>query len=123
MPHSDISFDGNWFLRILVPPIIFEAALSIDKRSFNRHVVPILIYAVLGTLVATYLTAAVVHHGTAALSKWCTPIPYVEALTFGALISSIDPIATLSVLSNMGMNDTDTIFVLIAEVVSWCRAL
>lgn len=113
MPHSDISFDGNWFLRILVPPIIFEAALSIDKRSFNRHVVPILIYAVLGTLVATYLTAAVVHHGTAALSKWCTPIPYVEALTFGALISSIDPIATLSVLSNMGMNDTDTIFVLI----------
>jgi NhaP-type Na+/H+ or K+/H+ antiporter len=37
----------------------------------------------------------------------------VEALTFGALISSIDPIAVLSVLSNMGMTDTDTIYVLI----------
>lgn len=112
-PHHDISFDGNWFLRILVPPIIFEAALSIDKRSFNRHIVPILIYAVAGTLVATLLTAMIVHYGTNALAPWCTPIPYVEALTFGALISSIDPIAVLSVLSNMGMNDTDTIYVLI----------
>jgi NhaP-type Na+/H+ or K+/H+ antiporter len=37
----------------------------------------------------------------------------VEALTFGALISSIDPIAVLSVLSNMGMTDTDTIYVVI----------
>ena len=43
----------------------------------------------------------------------CTPLPYVESLTFGALISSIDPIAVLSVLSNMGMTDMDTIYVLI----------
>jgi NhaP-type Na+/H+ or K+/H+ antiporter len=112
-PHHDVSFDGNWFLRILVPPIIFQAALSIDKRSFNRHIVPILMFAVVGTLMATFLTAVVVHYGTTALSRWCEPIPYVEALTFGALISSIDPIAVLSVLSNMGMNDTDTIYVLI----------
>jgi NhaP-type Na+/H+ or K+/H+ antiporter len=112
-PHHDISFDGNWFLRIMVPPIVFEAALSIDKRSFNRHVVPIVIYAVAGTLVATVVTAYILHRGTTALSSFCTPIPTVEALTFGALISSIDPIAVLSVLSNMGMTDTDTIYVLI----------
>jgi NhaP-type Na+/H+ or K+/H+ antiporter len=87
--------------------------LSIDKRSFNRHIVPIIIYAVAGTLIATFLTAIIVHYGTMALSRWCEPIPYVEALTFGALISSIDPIAVLSVLNNMGMNDTDTIYVLI----------
>ena len=112
-PHHDISFDGNWFLRILVPPIIFEAALSIDKRSFSRHVVPIAIYAVVGTLMSTALTAYFVHRGTVLLSGFCTPIPTVEALTFGALISSIDPIAVLSVLSNMGMTDTDTIYVVI----------
>ena len=112
-PHHDVSFDGNWFLRILVPPIIFQAALSIDKRSFNRHIVPIIIYAVAGTLMATFVTAVIVYYGTMAFSRWCEPIPYIEALTFGALISSIDPIAVLSVLSNMGMNDTDTIYVLI----------
>jgi NhaP-type Na+/H+ or K+/H+ antiporter len=112
-PYRHMSFDGNWFLRILVPPIIFEAALSIDKRSFKRHFVPIIIYAVVGTLVATIITALVVHYGTGMFSGWCIQIPYVEALTFGALISSIDPIAVLSVLSNMGMTDTDTIYVLI----------
>lgn len=44
---------------------------------------------------------------------WCDTIPIVEALAYGALISSIDPIAVLSVLSNMGMTDTDTIYVII----------
>uniref|UniRef100_A0A7S3KWJ9 Cation/H+ exchanger transmembrane domain-containing protein n=1 Tax=Amphora coffeiformis TaxID=265554 RepID=A0A7S3KWJ9_9STRA len=112
-PHHDLSFDGHWFLRIMVPPIIFEAALSIDKRSFNKHIVPIVFYAVGGTLMATLLTAYMVHQGSHMLRHVCTPLPYVEALTFGALISSIDPIAVLSVLSNMGMTDMDTIYVLI----------
>ena len=112
-PHHDLSFDGHWFLRIMVPPIIFEAALSIDKRSFNKHIVPIVFYAVGGTLMATLLTAYIVHQASFMLRHVCTPLPYVEALTFGALISSIDPIAVLSVLSNMGMTDMDTIYVLI----------
>merc|ERR1711862_500754 len=43
----------------------------------------------------------------------CTTIPMKESLVFGALISSIDPIAVLSVLNNMGMTDSDTIYVLI----------
>jgi NhaP-type Na+/H+ or K+/H+ antiporter len=112
-PHHDISFDGNWFLRIMVPPIVFEAALSIDKRSFNRHIVPILLYAVLGTLVASGITAIVVHEGSKMLKGVCDTIPYPEALAFGSLISSIDPIAVLSVLSSMGMTDQDTIYVII----------
>ncbi|KAI2510499.1 Sodium hydrogen exchanger [Fragilaria crotonensis] len=112
VPHYDISFDGDWFLRIMVPPIVFEAALSINKRSFNRHIWPIMIYAVAGTLLATCMTAFVLHQGTSMLSG-CETIPYVESLTFGALISSIDPIAVLSVLNNMGMTDSDSIYVVI----------
>ena len=112
-PHHDMSFNPEWFLRIMVPPIVFEAALSIDKQSFNRHVVPILLYAVVGTLMATGVTAIVVHEGSTYLHGLCETIPYPEALAFGALISSIDPIAVLSVLSNMGMTDLDTIYVVI----------
>lgn len=91
---------------------MFEAALSIDKRSFHKHIVPILVYAIVGTLFASGLTAYIVHKGTDMLSV-CETIPYVESLTFGALISSIDPIAVLSVLSNLGMTDSDAIFVII----------
>jgi NhaP-type Na+/H+ or K+/H+ antiporter len=112
VPHYDISFDEDWFLRIMVPPIVFEAALSIDKQSFKRHVWPIMIYAVVGTLLATLITAIIIHKGTSYLPG-CETIPHVESLTFGALISSIDPIAVLSVLNNMGMNDTDSIYVII----------
>lgn len=97
----------------MVPPIIFEAALSIDKRSFNRHVVPIIFYAIIGTLVSTGLTAIFVHEGSKYYHGYCDTIPVIESLAFGALISSIDPIAVLSVLSNMGMTDTDTIYVVI----------
>jgi NhaP-type Na+/H+ or K+/H+ antiporter len=92
---------------------VFEAALSIDKKSFNRHLVPILIYSTTGTLLATLLTASIVYKATHLMGGYCETIPYIESLIFGSLISSIDPIAVLSVLSNMGMTDTDTLYVLV----------
>ena len=96
------------------PPLsVFEAALSIDKKAFNRHLVPIIIYSTAGTVLATFLTATIVYNGTLWLGRWCETIPYIESLIFGSLISSIDPVAVLSVLSNMGMTDTDTLYVLV----------
>lgn len=70
-------------------------------------------YAVVGTLIATFVTATIVYRGTHLLGSLCETIPYIESLIFGALISSIDPIAVLSVLSNMGMTDTDALYVLV----------
>jgi NhaP-type Na+/H+ or K+/H+ antiporter len=92
--------------------LVFEAALNIDKKSFSKMAVPIIIFAVWGTFMSTLLTAAIVYYGTSYFTM-CTSIPFVESLAFGALISSIDPIAVLSVLNNMGMSDVDPIYVLI----------
>jgi len=111
MPHVQFAFDGDMFLRIMVPPIVFEAAVKINKQSFRRHALPITIYAIVGTLASTAFTAAILHKGSSMLN--CTTIPIKESLIFGALISSIDPIAVLSVLNNMGMTDSDAIYVLI----------
>jgi len=113
LPNFDFGFHHDLFLRVMVPPIVFEAALNIDKRSFMRVSVPIVIYAVAGTLLSSLVTAAIIYYGTAALGGWSTHIPFIESLIFGALISSIDPIAVLSVLSNMGMSDKDTIYIVI----------
>lgn len=113
MPHVQFAFDGDMFLRIMVPPIVFEAAVKINKQSFRRHVVPITIFAIVGTLASTAFTAFILHKGSSMLGHYVTTIPVRESLIFGALISSIDPIAVLSVLNNMGMNDTETIYVLI----------
>ncbi len=92
--------------------LVFEAALNINKRSFSKMLVPIVIFAVWGTFMSTLLTAAIVYYGSAYFAS-CASIPFIESLAFGALISSIDPIAVLSVLSNMGMSDKDPIYVLI----------
>lgn len=112
MSYVQYAFDGDMFLRIMVPPIVFEAAVKINKRSFQRHIIPITIYAILGTLLSTTLTATILYKGSSMVS-WCASIPMKESLIFGSLISSIDPIAVLSVLNNMGMTDSDTIYVLI----------
>ena len=97
----------------MVPPIVFEAAVKINKQSFRRHVIPITVFAIVGTLASTAFTALILHKGSIMLGHYATTIPVKESLIFGALISSIDPIAVLSVLSSMGMTDTDTIYVLI----------
>jgi Sodium/hydrogen exchanger family len=45
---QQLAFDNNLFLHILLPPIVFQAALTINKRSFRRDLFPILSFAVLG---------------------------------------------------------------------------
>lgn len=112
LPNMDFAFSHDMFLRVMVPPIVFEAALNINKKSFTVMLVPIVMLAVFGTIMSTFLTAGIVFYGTHYL-KHCTSIPFIESLAFGALISSIDPIAVLSVLNNMGMSDKDQIYVII----------
>lgn len=51
-PHVDIddlSFNEDLFLCILLPPIIFEAALSVNKKEFRRRRLAIMMFAVIGT--------------------------------------------------------------------------
>jgi hypothetical protein len=54
------------FMQVLFPPIIFEAAIFIDKQAFWHDLFPILMLAVLGTsmsaLTIGYVTFAQCHH-------------------------------------------------------------
>ena len=104
-------FNNNLFLQILLPPIIFEAALSINKRAFRRDLFPILTFAVIGTgmsaLAIGYITFEVSKLGSG------THLPFLESLLFGALMSSIDPVATLSILLGVGVGQGDTLYTLV----------
>ena len=84
----------------LLPPIIYEAGFSMRKRGFFANFVPILLLSVLGTLISILSTgfllyglaeAEVLHFKHGELSV-------AEAMLFGSLISSTDPVATLSIL-------------------------
>jgi len=107
---DDVSFDQKFFLMILLPPIIFEASLAVNKKKFQRRRLTILMFAVLGTILSTCITAFMVYYATSLTDH---AIPMIDSFIFGALISSIDPVAILSVLTNLNLTEEDTIFILV----------
>lgn len=107
MVKKDFYFDEDFFLQFLLPPIIFEAALGIDKQAFRRDIFAILLFAGLGTALSAVSIGWMTH--------WWTSghLPLLESLVFGALISSIDPVATLGILSGVGVDQSGTLYTLI----------
>lgn len=93
---SLLSFSPEMFFIFLLPPIIFNTGLRMGALFF-RHIAPIVMFAVLGTAISAISTAVflwiVVKLG---LSGGFEP-SIAELLTFGALISSTDPVSTLAV--------------------------
>jgi len=107
------TFNPDLFLYILLPPIIFHASLSIDKQKFRSYLFPIMMFAVVGTIVSALITGFTVHYLTKVIGFVTTTIPLLDSMIFGALISSIDPVAVLSIMHSMGVSDTDMLYVLV----------
>lgn len=81
-------------LYLILPTLIFEAALNIDTRMLLKNIVPIFILAAVGLLIsAAVITASLV---------WLSPLPLAAALLFGALISATDPVAVIALFKDVG---------------------
>jgi sodium/hydrogen exchanger 8 len=100
-----LSFDPEVFFFLLLPPIILEAGFGLDRERFFTNIGSISAFAVLGTLVSTF----VIGYSTAwFISQQVVPFDGVgnekevlrQCLMFGALISAVDPVATLSIMGN-----------------------
>lgn len=93
-----LTFEPELFFFLLLPPIIFEAGYSLRKRDFFANFWSIMMYAVFGTIVSTFIIGYLVFWvGQSGLVAIDTTSP-MEALVFGALISAVDPVATLSIM-------------------------
>lgn len=90
-PHltHDFIFD------LILPPLLFEAALTLSWRELVRDSLPLITLAALGTLVS----AAFVAWACVALLGW----PAASALVFGALIAAIDPVAIIAMFKDNGV--------------------
>ena len=58
--HSDeeldfLSFSPELFFFLLLPPIIFEAGYTLRRKNFFRNLGTITMYAVVGTLISTFV--------------------------------------------------------------------
>jgi len=90
-----LDFNGEFFYYVLLPPIIFEAGLSLDVSFFLENIGTILAYAVVGTIVSTL----VVTNGLLYLARWIGLVDQrlgICCYLFGALISAVDPVAVIA---------------------------
>lgn len=51
--------------RYLLPPVIFNAGISVERRAFFRHLPSILAFGVLGTLISFVVISLVLYGFTA----------------------------------------------------------
>lgn len=80
--------------------LIFAGALHVDLGKLRSHAVPVLVLAILGTLIST----GIVGCGFWTVARLCGhPVPLVWALVFGALISPTDPVAVMSTLKSVNL--------------------
>lgn len=79
-------------LDLILPPLLFEAALALRWRDLVADGRAIALFAVLGTLVAMIVVAA----GLVLLFH----LPLAPALLFGALISATDPVAIIAMFKD-----------------------
>uniref|UniRef100_A0A7S2ZKC0 Sodium/hydrogen exchanger n=2 Tax=Rhodosorus marinus TaxID=101924 RepID=A0A7S2ZKC0_9RHOD len=92
------------FFLFIIPPIIFEAGYSMNKKSFFEEAIPIFLFAVVGTII----TALVFGGGIFLVGFFGVGhyFRFYEALTFGSLISAVDPVATIAIFNAMKVNKT-----------------
>ncbi|MBM3551883.1 MAG: sodium:proton antiporter [Alphaproteobacteria bacterium] len=87
-PHltHDLIYD------LVLPPLLFEAALTLSWRELVRDSLPLLALAGIGTVVS----ATVVAVSMMTLLGW----PVYSAMLFGALIAATDPVAIIAMFKD-----------------------
>jgi CPA1 family monovalent cation:H+ antiporter len=89
-------------LALLVPPLIFEATLNIRWENLRQNLAPILLLAVFGTLISTFIVGTIVL-GAKQILVSDLHLPFAAAIAFGALISATDPVAVISLFRDLGV--------------------
>jgi len=84
---------SNVFLYVLLPTLLFQATLGMNLRRMLDDWVPILVLAIVAVIVATMFVGY-------ALS-WTSALPLVACLLIGAIVSTTDPSAVVSIFRSI----------------------
>src|SRR3954447_13998596 len=79
---------------ILLPPLVFEAALQLDWRRFRAELPLTFTLAFLGVGIATVIVAAGMH--------WIVGWSWIGAALFGVLIAATDPVSVIASFRELG---------------------
>ncbi len=84
----ELEFSKELLFKILLPPLIFEAALYIHWHELKRDLLPVVTFASIGVLLSAAITAAIMHF----VIGWEWPM----AALFGVLIAATDPVSVIA---------------------------
>ena len=90
-----IPLTRDFIFNLILPPLLFEAALTLSGSALLGDILPILVLSVFGTIMA----AVVVASGMTWLLGWPAP----SALVFGVLIAATDPVAIIAMFKDNGV--------------------
>ena len=80
---------------VILPPLLFEAALNLRWSELRQDLAPVLTLATLGVGLSALVVAVGLTNGLG----W----PLAPAMAFGALIAATDPIAVIALLRETGV--------------------
>ena len=80
---------SNVFLYVFLPTLLFQATLGMNLRRMLDDWVPILVLAVVAVVVATFSVGYAL--------AWASSLPLAACLLIGAIVSTTDPSAVVSI--------------------------
>jgi CPA1 family monovalent cation:H+ antiporter len=94
LPHGpNLPLSRGLIFNILLPPLVFEAALQLDWRRFRDELPLTLTLAFAGVAIATIVVAAGMHF----IIGWS----WIGASLFGVLIAATDPVSVIAAFREM----------------------
>src|SRR3954449_420175 len=95
LPNSPgVPLSRELIFNVLLPPLVFEAALQLDWRRFRDELPLTLTLAFLGVGIAAAVVAAGMHYAIG----WS----WIGAGLFGVLIAATDPVSVIAAFREMG---------------------
>ena len=91
-------------LTLFLPALLFEGSLKIDFRHIRTDLLPLLLLANLGVLIATIVTGFVIYYATFGMSL-------IVALLFGSMVSATDPVSVLSIFKALDVDERLSVIV------------
>jgi Na+/H+ antiporter len=94
-PMREVKLTPDIILFLILPTLLFEAAININSKTLFRNLIPIMVLATIGLLISITIVGV----GISA----ATPLTLGAALLFGALISATDPVAVIALFKELGV--------------------
>ncbi len=94
LPNApNLPLSRELIFNVLLPPLVFEAALQLEWRRFRDELPLTLLLAFAGVAIAAALVACGMH--------WLVGWSWIGAALFGALIAATDPVSVIAAFREM----------------------